>query len=222
MEIIKAEQITKRFGAKLVFEQLEFSVQEGLIYGVLGANGAGKTTLFNCITGLDLDYEGTIVRNLERHQIGYVPSHLFFYDNIKAEEHIEFCLALKKVPYSKEEVKKWNQLFQLPLEDYAHNYSTGMQKRLALMTVFLQKNIFFVLDEPFNGLDLEGCLLLKRIILDQQKKNKTFLISSHIISTLTDSSDSIFELTNKGIKLLGREDFSTIEERFNQCLPKQL
>src|SRR5690606_14316831 len=88
------------------------------------------------------------------------------------------------------------EYFQLALESYVESYSTGMKKKLALLAIILQDNDVFILDEPFNGLDLESSILLSEIIHRLKALGKTILISSHIFSTLRDVSDTILVLNN--------------------------
>jgi len=83
-------------------------------------------------------------------------------------------------------------IFALPLKEYANTYSTGMKKKLALMAVLLQNNEVFILDEPFNGVDIQSNIMISAIIEELKRKGKTVIISSHIFSTLSDSCDTIF------------------------------
>lgn len=89
-------------------------------------------------------------------------------------------------------------IFDLPLNDFASTYSTGMKKKLALLGVLLQKNDVYILDEPFNGVDLEGNMLIAAIIKELKSKGKTVLLSSHIFSSLSELTDSIHVL-EKGV-----------------------
>ena len=93
------------------------------------------------------------------------------------------------VGYALEEI---NSHFRLPLDKYATRYSLGMKKRLAIMTLMLQEHDIVILDEPFNGLDIVGTIILKKWFKDLKDKHKTVIFSSHIISSLTDISDEIF------------------------------
>lgn len=92
-----------------------------------------------------------------------------------------------------------NKMFQLPLHRYASEYSTGMKKKLALMALLLQDNDLYILDEPFNGVDLYGCIQLKKIIRSLKDKGKTLLLSSHQITILRELCDSIDYLSRHTI-----------------------
>lgn len=197
MELLVIRNLYKSFGPLLVLENISLSYQEGKIYGLIGENGAGKTTLFNCILGIN-EFKGKIEKKHGK-QIGYLPSSLFFYPLITGREYIEFCLRSKGVDMDSEAIKLWNIIFQLPLDRYATEYSTGMKKKLAFMALLLQKNDLYILDEPFNGVDLTGCILMKKIIQTLKLENKTIIISSHQIVTLHEICDSIHYLYNHKI-----------------------
>lgn len=190
--MITIQNLNKSYGKKRVLKNLDLSIAQGQIHGLIGENGAGKSTLFECLTHLQ-PYEG-IIDIPSGIQVGYMPTSLYYYPNMQGLEYIQFCLAARKQTIQSKTINELNQLFELPLKEYASEYSTGMKKKLALMTLFLQKNDFYILDEPFNGLDLAASLLLKHLIISLKKQNKTVLISSHIILSLTDICDQIHYL----------------------------
>jgi ABC-2 type transport system ATP-binding protein len=92
-----------------------------------------------------------------------------------------------------------------------------MKKKLALTAILLQRNEYFILDEPFNGVDIESNMLLTEIIHTLKKLGKTVIISSHIFSTLSDTCDEIF-LLNEGaiMKSVQRQDFPALEVEMKQ------
>jgi ABC-2 type transport system ATP-binding protein len=92
-----------------------------------------------------------------------------------------------------------------------------MKKKLALTAILLQRNEYFILDEPFNGVDIESNILLTEIIHTLKKLGKTVIISSHIFSTLSDTCDEI-NLLNEGsfVKSVQREDFQSLETEMKQ------
>ena len=197
MERLVIKNLNKSFGSLLVLEDISISYQEGKIYGLIGENGAGKTTLFNCILGIN-EFEGKIEKMNEM-QIGYLPSSLYFYPLITGQEYIEFCIKAKDMEIDSNAIEQWNKVFRLPLDRYATEYSTGMKKKLAFMALLLQKNDIYILDEPFNGVDLTGCILMKKMIRSLKHENKTVIISSHQIVALHEICDSIHYLYNHKI-----------------------
>ena len=190
MELIYIKDLSKAYGKTRVLDNLSVSYESGKIYGLVGENGAGKTTLFNCIMGV-IDYDGEI-RKSSNMAVGYMPAESFFYSLITGKEYLEFCVKAKGKKMDAEAIDSLNKVFQLPLERFASDYSTG--------TLLLQDNDLYILDEPFNGVDLYGCIQLKRIIRERKGKEKTVIISSHLINTLHELCDEIDFLNNHTIR----------------------
>lgn len=189
MELIAIHHLSKRYGKTEVLRDLSVTYESGMIYGLAGENGAGKTTLFNCVMGLT-SYEGEI-RKPAHLSVGYLPADNHFYTLVTGQEYLDFCVKAKGKSIEKEKVEEINEIFQLPLRRYASEYSTGMKKKLALMALLLQDNDLYILDEPFNGLDLYACIQLKKIIRSLKSRGKTLLVSSHQLSILRELCDSI-------------------------------
>ena len=168
-----------------VLDSLCLSLTENKIHGIVGLNGAGKTTLLNAIYGL-VRIDGTIScegKNVTKKEMSYLVTENFFYSNITGSEY----LSLFK--NQKFDSDKWNGLFSLPLDQIIDGYSTGMKKKLALLGILKQDKPLMILDEPFNGLDIETCRIIRSILLRLKDKGKTIIITSHIIETLTNLCD---------------------------------
>ena len=193
--MIQIKDLKKSYGSNQVLKGINLSFKKGQVYGIVGENGAGKTTLFKCIAGLEF-FEGKIETELSPLQdyLGLLPTNPIFMSRITAWEYLKlFCIARN----IKEDDFEEQNIFDLPLDQYAQNYSTGMKKKLSLMAILLQQNEVFILDEPFNGVDIQSNILITSIIKKLKAKGKTILISSHIFSTLKDTCDHIF-LLQKG------------------------
>lgn len=189
MELINISHLSKSYAEMKVLDNLSVIYESGVIYGLVGENGAGKTTLFNSIMGI-ADYEGSI-QKAPGISIGYLPAENHFYTLITGQEYLDFCIRAKGQNIEKAKIEEANEIFQLPLQRYASEYSTGMKKKLALMSLLLQDNDLYILDEPFNGVDLYGFIRLKRIIRELKDKGKTIIISSHLLNTLHELCDEI-------------------------------
>lgn len=193
--MIQIKDLKKSYGSNQVLKGINLSFNKGHVYGIVGENGAGKTTLFKCIAGLEF-FEGKIEPELSPLQdyLGLLPTNPIFMSRITGWEYLKlFCIARN----IKEDDFEEQNIFDLPLDQYAENYSTGMKKKLSLMAILLQQNEVFILDEPFNGVDIQSNILITSIIKRLKEKGKTILISSHIFSTLKDTCDHIF-LLQKG------------------------
>jgi len=209
---------------KKVINGLSLSLGEDTIHGIVGLNGSGKTTLLNTLYGLKKPDAGEIRRDgspLTKKQMSYLVTENFFYSNITGREY----LGLFKNQAFDED--KWNQLFLLPLDQIIDGYSTGMKKKLALLGILKQDKLIMILDEPFNGLDIETCRVIRSILLRLREKGKTIVITSHIIETLTNLCDFIHFLEKGVIKIshgkagfnaFEREIFESIENRNVQMI----
>ena len=200
-----------------VIENLNLSLEDNLIHGIVGLNGAGKTTLLNTLYGLKKPDTGTIqFDNIEinKKSVAYLVTENFFYSNITGKEY----LSLFK--NNEFDIDRWNKLFNLPLNKIIDGYSTGMKKKLALLGVLKQNKPLMILDEPFNGLDIETCRIIRMILLRLKERNKTIIITSHIIETLTNLCDFIhyieagqikYSRDKSGFSEFEREVFDKIE-----------
>ncbi|NQD72644.1 ATP-binding cassette domain-containing protein [Sphingobacterium shayense] len=215
--MIRLINLSKSFGTKSVLDSLDANFTAGKVYGIVGDNGAGKTTLFRCIAGLE-HYKGTVDahKNPLKNYLGYITSEPYFMSKITGEEHIYLLADARKINI--ENLQEQN-LFNLPLKEYVSSYSTGMKKKLALTAVFLQKNDYYILDEPYNGIDLQSSMLLTAVIERLKTLGKTVLISSHIFSTLKESCDEILLLENGQFrKTVLKKDFNILEDEMKAKL----
>ena len=187
--MIQINNIRKKYGSSVILHGMTLRLEKGKAYGIVGENGAGKSTLFRCLAGLE-HYQGNVI--MEKHcRIGYLPDTPYFYPLVTGKEFLEFCLKAAHLPCTGEEINQYNKLFHLPLDSYPSKYSLGMRKRLMLMALMMQKCDFYIMDEPFNGLDVAGVIILKDWIVKRKREGSTFLISSHIISALTDICETL-------------------------------
>lgn len=190
----------------LVIDGLNLALADNLIHGIVGLNGTGKTTLLNAMYGLKKYSKGSIEMDgdkLSKKKVSYLVTENYFYSNITGNEYLAL---FKNADFDTE---KWNLLFSLPLNKVIDDYSTGMKKKLALMGVLKQNKRVMILDEPFNGLDLETCRIIRSILLRLKDKGKTIIMTSHIIETLTNVCDYIHYLNH------GKIEFSKDKSTFD-------
>ena len=212
IEVIK---LSKNYGDKQILKQINVKFERGRVYGIVGENGAGKTTLFRCIAGLE-GYEGEIRSELKplKNHLGFLLTEPYFFSKITGKEYIRLlCNAReKKIP----DIGSRN-IFDLPLDQYASTYSTGMKKKLALTAILLQDNDCFILDEPFNGVDIHSNIIITGIIHRLKELNKTVIISSHIFSTLSETCDEISLLKNGELsKSVLKDEFHRLESEMKE------
>jgi len=210
--MIEIKNLSKYYGAKEVLKEINLEIESGKVYGLVGENGSGKTTLFRCIVGLE-KYNGAInsAWNPLKDHLGFLTTVPFFFERMTGREYIQLISVARG--NNKPDIDGQN-IFDLPLEQYAETYSTGMKKKLALTAILMQENSVYIFDEPFNGVDIQSNLLIAEIIRRLKELGKTILISSHIFSTLSDSCDSIFVLKEGEIvSQSDPEDFSQLEKQ---------
>jgi len=215
--MIKIENLTKRFGKKTVLNQLSVAFETGKVYGIVGENGAGKTTLFRCIAGLE-SFDGNIIADKLpiKDYLGLLLTEPFFFSKITGKEYIRLLCQARGFQIT--DIDDRN-IFDLPLNQYASTYSTGMKKKLALTAVLLQKNEIFILDEPFNGVDIQSNIIITEIIHKLKETRKTTIISSHIFSTLKVTCDEIYVLKDGTLtRHLHREEFTDFEIEMKEML----
>lgn len=195
MITFQTTHLSKSFGAKKVLDDVNITVREGDIYGLVGRNGAGKTTLIKILLGLANPTEGQISINgatasdalcYERKKIGSIidsPSlilHMTALDNMKA-------VALSMGKYDVEKLK--DLLHKVGLDPNnptkVKNYSLGMKQRLAIAIALIDDPKILVLDEPVNGLDPTGIFEVRELLQRLNREDRvTILISSHLLAEL--------------------------------------
>jgi len=208
--MIEIKNLSKSYGSNDVLKEINLQFKPANAYGIVGNNGAGKTTLFRCLAGFE-NYSGEISPSYYelKNQMGFLPTDPYFFPKITGKEYLQLLCNAREVTIPNFESVN---IFELPLSQYAENYSTGMKKKLALTAILLQKNEVFILDEPFNGVDLHSNMMISEIINRLKEKGKTLLISSHIFSTLTQTCDCLHLLDNGIIsKTVSKPDFDSLE-----------
>lgn len=193
-----------------VLRGVQLEIATGERHGILGANGAGKTTLFHLISGQLPVKEGNIRYDeqvIYRRQVSLLEAEPVFYPYMTGGEVLRFFKDDAAA------IEQWNGVFQLPLGAYAEEYSTGMKKKLGLMCVLLQDDRpVLILDEPFNGVDYESNEKIMALLRHERLHQRTMLISSHILHTLTRVCDRISVLQSGQITATySRPDFHLLE-----------
>jgi len=212
--MIQIQNLHKKYGRKEVLCDINMEFQKGGVYGIMGANGAGKTTLFKCISGLE-KFDGEIKAELNplKDHLGLLWTVPYIFSKITGREYIRLLCNARNIKI--ENINDKN-IFELPLDRFASQYSTGMKKKLAFTAILLQQNQVFILDEPFNGVDIQSNMIIEKIILELKKLGKTVLISSHILKTLGAICDEIFYLNEGEIEYhLQKDDFAILEDLVN-------
>lgn len=219
--MIKIQNISVRFFYQKVLDNISINFSLNGVYGIVGLNGAGKTTFFNVLSRSLKPDDGIITINgkeISNQDVAYLETINFFYSRITGNEY----LKIFKQTNPDFNLDSLQELFKLPLDELIENYSTGMKKKLALLGVLKQNRDIFLLDEPFNGLDLETNKVLELIIPALKEKGKTIFISSHIIDPLLTVCDSIHYLEDgKFTQSFDKGNFYRIEDELFKKLKSE-
>lgn len=189
--MLNIKDVSFSFGNKSVLHHVSMDFTVGSVTGILGRNGTGKTTLFRVLTNIYKHQSGIFTLNgnlLKSEDIAFMPTDPFFYPYMKGREYLEI------VANNEDELQnatKVAQLLELPLDLLVDNYSTGMRKKLAFAAIFSLNKPIVILDEPYNGVDLESNEIILSIIKRNHHK-KIVLVSSHILSTITSTCDQVY------------------------------
>lgn len=200
------------YSDKTILRNIQLDLEEGKAYGIVGLNGAGKTTFFQLLGGF-LKAEGiTILLNnetLPKKKTAFIDTEIFFYPKLTAREF----LSVFKSGSEHYDERALAEIFGLPLDNLIEEFSTGMKKKLLLISQIKQDKDIYILDEPFNGLDLETNKLLEVIITILTQRGKTVFISSHILDPLIHVCEQIHFLKDQSVfKSYSKNEFPAIAE----------
>ena len=198
---------------------INLHVPKGDLFGFVGPNGAGKTTTIRMVCGLLRPTSGNIWINgisqfgnmaLVKRQIGYVPDFFGVYDNLKVSEYMEFYGSLYGISY-RETKSLTSGLLELvnlsdKLSENVDTLSRGMKQRLCVARALLHNPELLILDEPSSGLDPRARLEMKELLLNLRSMGKTIIISSHILSELSEMCNSIGIMNHGRIVAAGTID----------------
>ena len=199
MAKIEVENFTKDYGHGRGVFDISFKINEGEVYGFLGPNGAGKSTTIRHLMGfskadkgrtkiLGLDTFGNADKIMQN--IGYLPGEIALPDGLNGYEFLDMMEKLKRV---KDDawVKHLLEIFELDPSGDTKRMSSGIKRKLAVVTAFMNDPDILILDEPTSALDLKMQKVFIEFIKEEKKRGKTILLSSHIFSEVDATCDRI-------------------------------
>ncbi len=195
--MIEIKDLCVSYGNHAVLKSLNLNLEQGKIHGLAGLNGSGKSTLLNTLFGFVEPDSGSISVNgkaLDTNKIGYLETQNYLYHRLKIREYVGLFARSTSSETKSFDLNGWLELFSLSGEEFTEELSTGMRKKVALLCLIAQNKEVLLLDEPFNGLDMESVLVLNLVLKELQKNGKTIVITSHIIETLLGNCDQIHTL----------------------------
>lgn len=190
MMVIETNNLTKSYGKSRGIVDLNMSVKEGEIFGFIGPNGAGKSTTIRTLLSLikktsgeakifGLECEVNRVQILEK--VGYLPSEIFYYDNMKAIDLLRYSASFYKKDCTKR-IHDLSERLDLDLNKKIEDMSLGNKKKVGIIQGLIHEPSLIILDEPTSGLDPLMQRTFFELIEEENKDGKTVLFSSHILS----------------------------------------
>ena len=195
-EVIKVEKLAKNFGSFEAVRDVSFTVNKGDVFGFLGPNGAGKSTTIRCLLSLIRLNAGTIQmfgKSYAAHRyeilskIGSIIEKPDFYNYLSAQKNLEIFARISGATVSTKEIHEMLEFVGLGGrgKDKTKGFSHGMKQRLGIAQTLLHKPELIILDEPTTGLDPQGIIEIRNLILRlKNEQNKTILLSSHQLSEI--------------------------------------
>lgn len=207
---LKIENVSKKYGKKLVVDNISIELDKPEVFGLLGTNGAGKTTTIRMLLGIITKDSGTITWNgkeVDRKKVnfGYLPEERGVYPKVKIIDQLKYFAELKGMDKESalKSINKWAKILKVEeyLEMNAEKLSKGNQQKIQFMTSVIHDPELLVLDEPFSGLDPVNTEILKNVIIDLVNKGKYIIMSAHEMHTIEEFCTNIL-IINKGKTVL--------------------
>ena len=210
--MIQAKNLTKCFDSFTALDNLEMTVEQGSIYGLVGSNGSGKSTLLRLIAGVYRPDGGAVLvdgkpafENVEgKDRLFFLSDDLYFLPKATVDEMAAFYRGI----YSRFDLEKYNRIksvFPIDTAKRLSDFSKGMKRQAAILLALCTCPDYLLLDEAFDGLDPVIRLLVKRLVMDEiADRQMTVVVTSHNLRELEDMCDQV-GLLHKGRVLFQRE-----------------
>ena len=217
MSVIEIENLVKTYGDNVAVDDLNLNIEKGKVYGFLGPNGAGKSTTMNIITGYIGATNGTV--KIDGHNIfkepekakkcvGYLPEMPPLYQDMTVREYLEFVAELKKIPKKLREKNIVDSLEKTKTTQVEgrliRNLSKGYKQRVGIAQALIGMPEVIILDEPTVGLDPKQIIEIRQLIKELGKKH-TVILSSHILTEISEVCDYIYIISQGKLAASGTE-----------------
>lgn len=218
MNVIEIKNLTKTYGKARGIADVSFNVEQGEIFGFIGPNGAGKSTTIRTLLSLIYPTSGSatifgkdciqFAPEIKK-EIGYLPSEIFYYDNMKVKDLLKYSASFYKKDCSKR-MKELANMMDLDLNKKIDDLSLGNKKKVGIVQGLLHEPKLIILDEPTSGLDPLMQQKFFELLEEENKKGATILFSSHILSEVQRLCNRV-AIIKEG-KIVTVEKISTLQE----------
>ena len=228
--MLKIKGLNKKYNKLKALDALDMNIERGSIYGLVGQNGAGKTTLMRIVSGvLSFDSGDIQIDNMDikkqysriKEKIAFIPDSFAYHYNITIEEYMEFfasCYGFEGLR-ARQRYTKLLQMLSLDdkMQSLVGSLSRGMQQRLSLARALINDPEFIIMDEPTSGLDPKTNYSFKELIRQLNSEDRTILISSHMLSELSELCSDIGVIDHGHMVI--ESSLSDILNKFNNTNP---
>jgi len=210
---IEIANLQKRYGRKVVIQDMDLTLESGKVYGLLGPNGQGKTTLIKCIAGLLTPEKGQILINGEmketRHKgmISMLSEKDLFYKWMTVQDAMNFYETFFE-DFDRADCEEMIQFMELVPQEKVEKLSKGMKARLKLALVLSRQAKVYLLDEPLSGIDPVSREKIVETILGRIRDDAVMVISSHMVHAIESLLDEVILIANG--KIIAKEEAETI------------
>lgn len=217
MSIIEIEGLVKKYGDNIAVDHLDLNIEKGKVYGFLGPNGAGKSTTMNILTGYIGASEGSVkicghdvFKEAEKAKkcVGYLPEMPPLYQDMTVREYLQFAAELKQIPKSDRKKNIGDALEKTKTVQVENrlikNLSKGYKQRVGIAQALLGMPEVIILDEPTVGLDPKQIIEIRKLIRELGE-NHTVILSSHILSEISEVCDYIYIISRGQLVAEGSE-----------------
>ena len=211
MNLIELKNVSKSYKGLILFENTTVSFEKGKIYGIVGHNGSGKSVLFKMICGFVFPDQGSIFVNGEKlgknkrfpENFGIIIERPGYLGDKTGFENLRYLADIQN-KISDEKIKETLEKVGLPhtIKQKVKNYSLGMKQKLAIAQAIMEDQEILLLDEPFNGLDIDSVQNIRRLFKTLNEEGKTIILTSHNNEDIEILCDHVFRIRNYNLEQL--------------------
>lgn len=181
-----------------VIKDIEFQIEKGEMIGLIGPNGAGKSTTIKTLLGV-MKYVKGLIKRQEQSRYGYIPEKPVFYDHLTLWEHLDLIASINGINDTELNERASTYLKVFKMEKVKHEmpstFSKGMQQKVMIIQALLLKPDYYIVDEPFIGLDPSAIKMFLTIMEEERNRGAGVLMCTHVLDTAEKICDRFLLMT---------------------------